>query len=179
MNAEGFGSRTVTQVAIVVKDIERASTAWAEALGVPVPAWKLTDPEEKARTKYRGRPTAARAKLAFVPLGPVVLELIEPVGGPSTWKEHLDRHGESVHHIAFQVPDLPAAVKRLNRTAGQTLQTGDFTGGCYAYVDAIARLGVTLELLARREGRKGRVPPARRHRPVGPRGRRTPAGTAP
>ncbi len=41
-----------------------------------------------------------------MPLGQVTVELIEPLGGPSTWQEHLDAHGASVHHIAFEVQGM-------------------------------------------------------------------------
>jgi len=44
-------------------------------------------------------------------LGSLSLELIEPVGGPSTWREFLDTRGEGVHHIAFHVPDTEAEAK--------------------------------------------------------------------
>jgi hypothetical protein len=71
------------QVAVIVADIEAASAAWAGLLGVPVPAWSLTDSEDQAHTRYNGEPSMARAKLAFFDLTPQVrLELIEPVGGP-------------------------------------------------------------------------------------------------
>ncbi|GFR39044.1 hypothetical protein PRECH8_23400 [Insulibacter thermoxylanivorax] len=52
---------------------------------------------------YNGEVTAARAKLAFFDMGSLQLELIEPDEHPSTWREHLDQHGEGVHHIAFQI----------------------------------------------------------------------------
>jgi methylmalonyl-CoA/ethylmalonyl-CoA epimerase len=150
MSQTALGTQTVTQIAIVVKDIERAGRAFAAALGTPVPAVRLTDPADQAHTLYQGQPTTARAKLAFISVGPVAIELIEPVGGPSTWQEHLDRHGESVHHIAFHVPDMDAALRHLNGLNHPTQQTGDYKGGCYAYVDTARALGVTLELLASR-----------------------------
>lgn len=140
----------LAQVAIVVRDIEKSTATYARLFNQPVPKILLTDPEEQAHTRYRGAPTPARAKLAFFQLGPVQLELIEPVGGPSTWRDQLDQHGESVHHLAFHVPDLASALTELNAQDMPTIQTGDFPGGSYAYVDSHAKLGVVLELLAKR-----------------------------
>ena len=143
-------SRTVCQIAIVVRDVERAAKAWAAVLGVPPPAWHLTDPEEKAQTRFEGKPTQARAKLAFFKFDNLSLELIEPVGAPSTWQQHLDEHGESVHHIAFHVEDIDAQVAALGQVGIPLQQAGQFTGGCYRYLNSQAMLGVVLELLGKR-----------------------------
>jgi len=63
-----LGTTTVTQVAIIVRDIEAKAHAWAHILGLPMPAIIVTDPVEVAQTKYRGQPSPARAKLAFLNL---------------------------------------------------------------------------------------------------------------
>jgi 4-hydroxyphenylpyruvate dioxygenase-like putative hemolysin len=107
----------------------------------------LTDPVEQAHTVYNGSPSPARAKLAFIQMGQVSIELIEPVGGPSTWKDFLDQHGEGVHHIAFQVKDTPKVVAGLNEKQIPLVQQGDYTGGMYSYLDSAPQLGVILELL--------------------------------
>src|SRR5512144_2874176 len=101
--ANGLGTLTVTQIGIVVRNIDTSRQAYADVFGVPVPPANLTDPLEQAHTEYRGQPSEARAKLAFFKFGQVSIELIEPVGGPSTWQEFLDTHGEGVHHIAFNI----------------------------------------------------------------------------
>ncbi len=143
----GFGTRVVAQVAVVVKDVERSANAYAEVFGVPVPKWELTDSVEKAHTRYLGQPTKAQAKLAFLELQNIVIELIEPVGGPSTWRSFLETKGEGVHHIAFQVRDIDKQIAGLKAKGLPLIQTGDYTGGRYAYVDGTAKLAVILELL--------------------------------
>jgi hypothetical protein len=42
---------------------------------------------------FRGSPSQGRAKLAFFNLNNIVLEIIEPIGGLSTWSEFLEKHG--------------------------------------------------------------------------------------
>jgi len=150
MADEGLAAETVCQVALVVKDIEKASKAWAEALGLPVPEASLTGPAEETGARYHGRPTAARARLAFFNLGPITIELIEPVGGPSTWRDGLGEGDGAFHHLAFRVRDAERTVERLQAQGMEVVQTGDFPGGRYIYVDRRERLGVTLELLASR-----------------------------
>jgi catechol 2,3-dioxygenase-like lactoylglutathione lyase family enzyme len=148
MADEGLAAETVCQVAIVVKDIEKTSKAWAEALGLPVPETHLTGPGEETHVRYRGKPTEARARLAFFDLGPITIELIEPVGEPSTWRDGLAGREAAFHHLAFRVRDAERALQRLERQGMEVVQTGDFPGGCYIYVDAMKRLGTMLELLA-------------------------------
>ena len=71
-------------------------------------------------------------------------ELIEPVGGPSTWKEHLDTKGEGVHHIAFRIKGMVEQVAMLEKKGMPAVQRGDFTGGRYAYIDSAPQLGGNL-----------------------------------
>jgi 4-hydroxyphenylpyruvate dioxygenase-like putative hemolysin len=80
-------------------------------------------------------------------MGQVSLELIEPLGGPSTWKDFLDEKGEGVHHIAFMVEGTDEVVARLETQGVSLVQQGYYTGGMYSYLDSAAKLGVILELL--------------------------------
>ncbi|MFW6133398.1 MAG: VOC family protein [Planctomycetota bacterium] len=137
----------VTQVALVVRDVEATSRAWADVLGVTPPVPRETAPQNRTHARYRGEPTQGRAKLAFFDLGTVKLEIIEPIGGPSTWQDHLDRHGEGVHHVAFEVRGMDGKLAALSARGMETVQRGDFAGGWYAYVDAERKLKVVLELL--------------------------------
>src|SRR2546425_976719 len=118
---------TICQVAIVVRDINRAAKNYADIFGVDVPKIITTDPENIAHTKYCGAPSQARAKLAFFQMGQVALELIEPIGEPSTWRDHLEQHGEGVHHVAFRTDDMQKTLSVLNHQGLATVQTGDFT----------------------------------------------------
>lgn len=143
-----IGTDLVTQIGILVHDIEAASAAYARFLGCQTPAWRWTDIQVKAQTKYRGQPSKARAKLAFFQVGPgLQLELIEPDQQPSTWRHDLDQKGEGFHHIAFVVKGMQERLATLNATGMQTLQTGEYEGGRYAYVDALKDLKLVLELL--------------------------------
>ena len=144
-----LGTNRISQIALVVKDVEKTAQAFADVLGVETPQWSLTDPSEKAHTLYHGQPTEARAKLAFFHLENITIELIEPVGGPSTWAEALEKNGEGVHHIAFNVADTEQVSQDLGDKAMPLAQTGDYTGGRYAYIDSGYRLGVVIELLQR------------------------------
>jgi methylmalonyl-CoA/ethylmalonyl-CoA epimerase len=154
MSQTNLGSTTLAQVAIVVRDINEASRRWADVLGQPVPNVITTQPGGEVQMTYRGGPSNAQAKLAFFNLGQVQLELIEPLGGESTWQEALDKNGESVHHLAFWVEGMQKSVDFLRELGVPMVQRGDMGDGQYAYFDGEERLGTTLELLERvRDGR--------------------------
>jgi 4-hydroxyphenylpyruvate dioxygenase-like putative hemolysin len=112
-----------------------------------MPEIHVTDRVEITNAEYRGEATSARAKLAFFHLGQVDLELIEPVGGPSTWRDQLDQHGDSLHHIAFEVQGMKQRVENLGSQGLSLVQRGEYTGGRYAYIDGSVQLGCVLELL--------------------------------
>jgi methylmalonyl-CoA/ethylmalonyl-CoA epimerase len=143
------GMKTVVQVAIVCKDIEAVSRRWAELLGVAPPKINLTRPGREVKLIYRGRPSDGRVKLAFLRLGQVVLEFLEPVGGETSWSEHLEKRGEGVHHLGFQVADLDKTVEALKGLGFAEQHRGryDQDNGTYVYFDTAAGLGVTIELL--------------------------------
>ncbi len=142
-----LGNNVITQIGIVVHDIEKASREFAEFFGIPVPSWHETDAEDKAQTRHRGKPTAARAKLAFMRFGGLDIELIEPDKAPSTWREHLDQHGESIHHLAFVIQDMKGRVKTLESKGHALIQKGEYTGGRYAYIETTRTLKTIVELL--------------------------------
>lgn len=147
MSQHHLGSTTVAQIAIVVRDIESASQRYAAILGLPVPDIIITAPGLEVHQTYNGEPSDAQAKLAFFQLGQVQLELIEPMGGNSTWQAALDEKGEGVHHIAFWVEGMQRSVDFLKSQNIPMIQRGDMGEGQYAYFDSVASLGVTLELL--------------------------------
>ena len=144
---EKFGKGQITQIGVVVNNIDEASKKWAAILGFDkIPDVIITDEYEKANTRFEGKPTEARAKLAFFRLENLTIELIEPVGKKSTWYKHLKKHGEGIHHIAFGVDGMEKNIAYLENKGGKLVQKGDFTGGSYSYVD-LPNVGVIFELL--------------------------------
>ena len=144
-----LGTDLLCQVGILVNDIEKSKKDWAQFLGVEPPEAQLTGDIKEAETKYMGQPSEARCKLAFFHVGPNVdIELIEPDKNPaSTWRHDLDKNGEGFHHIAFVVKGMKEKIEICGKQGFKLLQTGEYTGGRYAYIDANEKLKLVLELL--------------------------------
>jgi hypothetical protein len=147
MSEPSLGNNLVVQVAVIVRDIEAKSKAWSEILGLPLPNIIVTDTWDKTQAQYLGAPTQARSKLAFFDMGQLKVELIEPLGGPSTWQQHLDERGEGLHHIAFEIQGMNDKLAYLESRGIPPIQRGEYKGGRYAYVDGMEKLGTVLELL--------------------------------
>jgi methylmalonyl-CoA/ethylmalonyl-CoA epimerase len=142
-----LGNNVITQVGIIVADIEESSTKFAEFFGIDKPEPVVTGSFDEARTRYHGADTQARAKLAFMDFGSLQVELIEPDENPSTWREFLDTHGEGIHHLAFVIKGMNEKIAALEANGCRLEQRGEYTGGRYAYIDATGPLKTIVELL--------------------------------
>lgn len=142
-----ISSKTVTQVAIIVRDIEKARNSWAQTLGITPPEVSVAGGHPSRPTLYKGKPSDAKAKLAFISMENLQIELIEPMGGKSTWQEFLDKNGEGIHHIAFWVKDINGMEKKFEMQGMPTVMSGGWDGGAYSYISSEKKLGCIIELL--------------------------------
>jgi len=147
MTSSPLGNHKAVQIGVVVENIDEAVQAWSQLLGVEPPSVITTDTVDVAHTRYQDQPTPAQAKLAFFDLGQVSLELIQPLGEPSTWNDQLSAHGSSLHHIAFDIKGMEEQIRGLQKHGLRLVQRGDYQGGRYAYVDGQDRFGTVIELL--------------------------------
>ncbi len=147
-------NKKMAQVAIVVKDIEKSAAAYAELFNVPVPGISVTEEPENKPTMYNGQHSDAKAKLAFFNLDNIQIELIQPVGEPSTWNDFLEKHGEGLHHIAFWVNGMEKHVGLFRQHGMPEVQSGGWESGEYSYIDAGKRLGIVVELLENYNGKE-------------------------
>ena len=137
-------SWTMTQVGIVVKDVEQVVARLGE-LGIgPFDAMKLPPDRQEW---VRGEPMFADAKIMGARIGGTQLELIQPIAAKSPRREFLDSKGEGIEHIMFSVADLNKDVKALTSKGCTILLKAVMPGGRQiAYVDLNAG-GIVLELV--------------------------------
>ncbi|MEM2007579.1 MAG: VOC family protein [Ignisphaera sp.] len=138
--------KNVVQIGIVVDDIEDVARKWCKILGLEKPKIIETDDWNKTKAMYRGKP-AGKAKLAFIELDNIVIELIEPIDGDSTWSTYIKNYGQGVHHIAFKVENVDECIEKLKDIGGDIEQLGYFENGIYIYMDTRKSLGTVIELL--------------------------------
>ena len=95
------GPTHISQVAMVVHDLDASMKMLHDTLGWG--PWNVYEhvPPKLHDTHLRGKPVAFSMLGAECEVQPgLVVELVQPLDGPSIYKEWLEEHGEGVQHIA-------------------------------------------------------------------------------
>jgi len=90
-------------VGVIVSDMDRA-VEYYKSLGIVTVGRDLGDVQTRKGAKVKAR---------FAQIGPLVLELFQPVEGEDIQLEFLKKHGEGIQHIGFTVADIDAEVDDL------------------------------------------------------------------
>ena len=126
----------VNHIGIAVKDIEKSLEVYQELLGLELEGQHEV-PEQKVLT-------------AFFPVGETHLELIQPTEGNVGVSKFLDKRGEGVHHICFEVEDIEAALKGLKERGARLIdeEPREMEGGKkkMAFLHPKSTGGVLIEL---------------------------------
>ena len=144
----------VQQVAVVVRDIDKALEEYAGRLGIG-PWWvSRYGPPRLTGMRIRGKEIAYSMKLAIAWTGKTMWELIEPVDGPSIYKEFLEEHGEGLHHLLVEHDgiDFEGAIAAFSDRGCPPLMEGRFGEVQFAYVETEGPLKTVLEIVHRPPG---------------------------
>jgi len=149
------------QIGVVVKDLDRAIEGLTEVFGIG-PFRKINwPPEGRTMEKYYyGKPGNFTARMAFTELGPVELELIQPLDGDSIWADFLEEHGEGIHHIRFNVLELEPLFQYMADHGIEVSQWGSGLrpGTAWANFASEERVGFVIEVMKMIPGTDGRTP---------------------
>jgi methylmalonyl-CoA/ethylmalonyl-CoA epimerase len=136
----------VMQIGIVVPDIDVAIRAWEDGYGIgPWNVFELS-PEDSTGVLVDGEPAEWSARAATAMVGPVMLELIEPVRDDDMFGRFLAERGPGVHHVAVRTPDYDGILAGEAAKGRTLLLTGEFTGIDVSYLATEQELGVILEV---------------------------------
>jgi methylmalonyl-CoA/ethylmalonyl-CoA epimerase len=92
----------IDQIGLVVKDVD-AAVKHFEALGIG-PFKSMWDNFTITDRKVHGKDaTNVKNNVKVAQIGPLEIELVQTVSGPSVQKEWLDKHGEGVNHVGIFV----------------------------------------------------------------------------
>jgi catechol 2,3-dioxygenase-like lactoylglutathione lyase family enzyme len=134
-----FQGPAFKQCAVVVRDLDEAVRRWTTLLGIgPWTAYRLQPPRLQGM-RYRGAEASFSLRHALAWSGDMQFELVQPLDGPSIFADHLEAHGEGLHHVGKYVTDHVAAVAEALASGFTPLQsargfgaTGD---GAFAYFE--------------------------------------------
>lgn len=107
--------KKLDHVGIAVNSIDEALKFFRDTLGL-----ELENVEEVADQKV---------KIAFLPVGETHIELLEPTSPDSNVAKFLEKKGEGIHHLAFNVPDINAALAAVKEKDTPLIDSEPRIGG--------------------------------------------------
>lgn len=116
-------AKKINHIGIAVRSIENQLSLYRDIMGM----------------EFEGTEVVAeqKVKVAFFAIGESRIELLEPTAADSPVAKFLEKNGEGVHHIAYEVEDLEAALVGLKQ---QNIRLIDETPRCGAHATRIAFL---------------------------------------
>ena len=125
----------VHHVAIVVRSIEAALAVYRDMLGLPLET--IMDIESD------------HVRIAFLGVGESKVELVQPTDDTTGVARFLESKGEGFHHVCFEVPDINAALMRLELDGIEVIDRVARKGaeGPVAFLHPRSCHGVLVELI--------------------------------
>ncbi|MDA8296520.1 MAG: VOC family protein [Actinomycetota bacterium] len=132
-----FDGALFKQVAIVVDDLDQAVRQWSDILSVgPWTAYRY-DETILRDMLYRGAPCTFSIRHALAWHGDVQFELVQPLNGPSIFRDYYEAGMGAIHHLGKYVDDHDAAVTEVLNRGFEPLQSARGFGadgdGAFAY----------------------------------------------
>lgn len=149
---------TPTQIAWVVKDVEKTKTFFKEMLGVknfsPTGTTRLQDYDGT----YYGQPADAENLVAMTYSGGTFIEIIQPISGKSIFQDYIDNHPKGgVQHIAYGTPiaNLDQVISEFQEKGFSVISSFDTPIARIVFFDTREEIGVFTEIMGiTKEGEK-------------------------
>lgn len=125
------GVTGIHHLALAVNDADAAAQAWRRAFG-------LTSISQATDT-----PETRRVRLDF---GNCALDMMSPTG-PGPLADFLKNHGEAPYHLAFEVADLDATARFMDRHGVTVGSRNEDSDGARLDLDASLASGVPIRLI--------------------------------
>ena len=126
----------IDHIGIAVKDLEASMKVYTDILGL-----------EPAMTEELEEQGIVVAKF---PVGEVTIELVQAIRPDGPIGKFIEKRGEGMHHMAFRVPDIDAALEEM-KAKGVELIDKESRGGSggtrIAFLHPKGTSGVLMELV--------------------------------
>ena len=129
----------IEHLGIAVRDIEASNELFAKLFGEP--HYKVESVESEG------------VKTSFFKVGPNKIELLEGTNENSPITKFIEKRGEGIHHIAFEVEDIEKEIARLKEEGFRVLNETPKQGAdnkLIAFLHPKSTNGVLIELCQER-----------------------------
>lgn len=127
--------KKIEHVGIAVKNLEESNALFSTLFGVE---------------NYKVEPVESEGvSTSFFQVGPNKMELLEATNPDSPIAKFIEKKGEGIHHIAFEVDDIHAEIKRLKNEGFRMIHDVPKDGAdnkLIAFLHPKATNGVLIEL---------------------------------
>ena len=149
LSSENLHNLRLNQYAFAIRDPGPVSVFW-HMLGQP--EFEINHPE-LGNTHYYGAIVDHDLNQGWQRHGTIAYEWCIPLKPPIVYDDHIRKHGEGIHHLAYAVDDMDKVLADY-RSKGYVISMGGTWGetgkpgsGRYEYVDLENAGGLTMELL--------------------------------
>jgi len=147
-----------SQIAWVVKDVEKSKAFFREMFGVtnfsPTGTTRLQDYDGT----YYGQPADAENLVAKTYSGGTFIEIIQPISGKSIFKDYIDKNPTGgVQHIAYSTPiaNLDNVISEFDNKGFKIVSSFDTSIAKIVFFDTRVEIGVFTEIMGiTKEGEK-------------------------
>ena len=112
------------QVSVMVRDLDTAKERFRALLGVEAWVDIGIDSAQMPGCTYYGKPVEHTARLSIGRRGAACFELVEPLSGPTVYRDALDRRGEAPHHIMVTLAPPQDFERAAQELAGRGIVVG-------------------------------------------------------
>jgi len=126
--------KRIAHLGIAVKDLAEAQTFYTRMLGLTLDHEEMVD----------------KLKTGFVPIGQTNMELVQDTEPEGVISRHIEKRGEGIQHVAFEVENIDEALKELKakgvKLIDEVARPGAH-GSRVAFIHPKATNGVLTELV--------------------------------
>lgn len=97
----------ISHLGVAVKDLEEARNYYRSVFGL-----------ESSDPIIGGDGTV---KVSLVEVGNAIVELLQPIGSEGVMSKFLEKRGEGIHHLCYEVDDINAEVESLKAKGMEVL----------------------------------------------------------
>lgn len=125
----------IDHIGIAVRDLKKAASLYSDSFGLEV-SDEIDAPERQLR-------------IAFTEISGVKLEFLMPTDNESVVAKFIDKRGEGIHHICFEVDDIERAISELKSKGVELVDEKPrlgVEGDKIIFLQPKSTLGVLIEL---------------------------------
>lgn len=129
------GIKRIDHVAIAVRDCDQATEQYTKLLNA-----------RHVRTEVL-REKAGMVKVAYMQIGENILSLVQSLEPDGFINQHIDRHGEGLHHLGLEVDDLDGFIAQVEANGYRIPLRDEFSNRSEVVLRPRDANGVVLQVL--------------------------------